>query len=390
MKAATLLATALLAPLGACGPNVGENHTSSGVGAASSTGSAGGTAEIPMPLPCDALPDAGTFELATPPPAIDFAIISVAVDESTPGTVYVGTGGLGGDKGSKGVGLFKSLDCGSTWTHIDTGMNGSSIDSGGIWWTAVDPTDSRVVYTTSGYGGLGFYKSTNGGVDWADIRPTVDGAPSPNFTQVGSIDPMDHNHLVISFHANCTGSFAPVCLGESHDGGATWTLVKGPPQLANWGEAGGPIALGDLIIYDVPWYGTFSTADHGKTWTQALGYPGCFPNLAVSPLDGAYYMGCVSPFGLAKSTDKGMTWTTIQGAPWGNGIAATTQYLYMTDNGKPNNLPFFRAPLGDTTSWKNAPSPQIPYSANYLAYDSNHHVLYGANQQGGLWRLVTE
>jgi hypothetical protein len=380
---AALAAGALVAACSSHGPG-------GGTGGSTATGRDGGGAVIPKPLPCNDLPGAGTFEQITPPAATGYMITSVAVDPMTPGTVYVGTGGTGGTPGSAIAGLWKSLDCGSTWTHIDTGKNGSTIDSGSLWWTMVDPTDSRVVYTTSGYGGAGLYKSTNGGVDFDDIRPTESGAAS--FVQVGAIDPSDHEHIVISFHDDCTGSFAPVCLAESSDGGGSWHLIKGPPQVQSWAEGGGPVVLGaNLIIYDVPFAGMFSTTDDGMTWTQALGYPGCFPAFAESPADGAYYMGCLSPFGVAKSTDKGMTWTTIMGSPWGNGLAATTQYLYMTENGMPaNEMPFFRAPLTDTTSWTNVATPALGYSANYLVYDSSHHVLYGANQQGGLWRGVTE
>src|SRR5262245_41648147 len=78
---------------------------------------------------CDALPAAGVFENITPPTVWDTitahlddgvgscprtGVHSLAVDPMHSGTVYIGTCQMG---------VWRSDDCGATWTKINTGRN---------------------------------------------------------------------------------------------------------------------------------------------------------------------------------------------------------------------------------------------------------------------------
>lgn len=47
-------------------------------------------------------------------------------------------------------------------TFATAGRKGSVIDSGMNWTFAVDPQEPEVIYTNSGYGSNGLFKSTNG------------------------------------------------------------------------------------------------------------------------------------------------------------------------------------------------------------------------------------
>ena len=61
----------------------------------------------------------------------------------------------------------------------------------------------------------------------SEIAMTVD----YNFLQEVSMDPTDPAHLVVSFHADCKGAYAPMCMAESKDSGTTWRLFKGPTKV---------------------------------------------------------------------------------------------------------------------------------------------------------------
>jgi len=67
-------------------------------------------------------------------------------------------------------GIYKSTNNGNTWAQINNPSGGSFYSSYGWWFgrIRVDPTNSSVVYT----GGLSVYKSTNGGSSWSTIDNT--------------------------------------------------------------------------------------------------------------------------------------------------------------------------------------------------------------------------
>jgi len=281
--------------------------------------------------------------------------------------------------------VWKSADCGASWTHLNTGVGTADIDNGSPWWIAVDPIDSDIVYTASGYGGNGIYKSTNGGIDWRDIRPLNPGVPTINFISSASIDPLDHNHLLLTFHSNCTGEFAPMCLGESKDGGSTWSLKKGPNS--GWAEGGGALILGgDTWIQAAPQTPASYTHDAGKTWEQVVPSPGCYPTV-IHATNGMFYMGCGQ--GVMQSSD-GHAWTAIANSPLAIGLVEAGGKLFAGGQFAPTGKPYYSAPFQDPTTWTNIETPNISQGANYLGYDPVHHVLYGNDWAAGVWRVVTE
>ena len=121
---------------------------------------------------CNALGALGVWQNITPPqipivtdsPIGNFSngsegMTSVKVDPRDPATVYA-AGGHQTCCGTGSDGLFKSVDCGATWTKLDTGRNGSLIDTGWLWYGGllVDPTNTQVMYVESGYGAEGLWK----------------------------------------------------------------------------------------------------------------------------------------------------------------------------------------------------------------------------------------
>ena len=53
-----------------------------------------------------------------------------------------------------------------------------------------------------------------------------------NFVAQVVMDPSDHTHLLITFHATCGAPHTEACFGESTDSGSTWHLIDGQADWA--------------------------------------------------------------------------------------------------------------------------------------------------------------
>jgi hypothetical protein len=329
---------------------------------------------------CDGLGAIDKFEDITPS-AVGLSgngIAKVVADPIHAGTLYVGTD-------LKGV--FKSIDCGATWTKINTGRNAKILDTGTLWFVLLDPVDPNVLYASPLYGSdPSLFKSENGGVDWDPLFPAgsaVANTVSHNFFQWASMDPTDHRHLVVSFHDNCSGPTGPECLAETKDSGATWRLFKGP--LASWGEGVGPLIIGgSSFILGTSQDGIYYTSDSGATW-EKVG-PGIH-GLPYKAVGGSYFTG--SDYGTLRSPD-GHSWSVVPTAPKVFEIIGDGTRMFSSSRDVQGaGQPYFTSLETDGATWKAFASPAMPHGAVSLAYDHDHKVLYSANTSSGLWRVVT-
>jgi hypothetical protein len=341
---------------------------------------------------CDGLGAVGTWQNIMPPyitahPTYTGALVPL-VNAKNPSTVYVT---------SDSDGVFKSTDCGATWTKVNTGKNASQLDSGRIWAAVIDPVDVDTIYAITGYGAGGVWKTTNGGVDWDQLLPAGSDIAkvAGSFVERVVMDPTNHLHLLINFHLNCAAGHTPVCFGESMDGGSTWKILDFPQSLASsWGEGSGLMILKPNVwLYEEG--ELFYTADAGASWkknTPANGFGACFPGdsrITQTP-DGNYYLGAQS--GVMRSTDVGATWTAI---PNSGGhfcpVIGDGKSLFAATLSNPENI--YSAPYTDTTKWTKMSTPSLPTqlaeNMYVFAYDPGHHLLYGTAQSAGIWRVVT-
>jgi hypothetical protein len=353
---------------------------STGTGGSAGEGGVAGTGGGPPHVvgACDGLGSAGTWDDITP--AAGMGVLHVLADPVNAGTVYLGTA-------NKGV--FKSTNCGAAWTKINTGRNAGVIDSGGQWSMEIDPVEPNVLYAGSLYGSdPSLQKSTNGGVDWDSVFPPgseVAQTVENNFFQELSMDPTDHRHIVVSFHANCKGAYAPMCMAETKDSGGTWRLFKGP--VSGWGENARPFVLGATsFLYATALDGLFFSSDNGATWAK-VGAGGNHQIYRAE--DGFYYLG--QAYGLNRSTD-GRTWTKVDGAPGGDGLMGDGTRLFTGYRDLPPNSqqPYFTALETDGTKWAALPSPNMGSGPVWFAVDRDHHVFYTANFDAGAWRMVIQ
>ena len=123
-------------------------------------------------------------------------------------------------------GIWRSFDGGASWAAADDFMLNLAVCS-----LVMDPTNSDVLYAGTGEGwyfadvfveGLGIFKSIDGGASWSQLLGSVNGVPAGAFSYVNDlvISPNDPNRI---YAGTRTGVW------RSSDAGQTWSIVLSNP-----------------------------------------------------------------------------------------------------------------------------------------------------------------
>jgi hypothetical protein len=397
---------------GARGGDAGPTHfppptTADDAGGTTAAGDASATSEadsgVGTPPPhvvgaCNSLAAPGTWEQITPPTVVKqlpgpgnctFGVQAFVLDPSKSGTVYLATCHMG---------MWKTTDCGSSWVHINTGKNGAVIDTSRQWTFTIDPIDPNILYANSGYGDManGALKSTNGGVDWQTIwpppaDPSLGQIVANNFVNLIAMDPTDHLHLLVSFHAVCSAPYNPACFAESHDAGGTWKMLNGRPDWSG-GEAQAMYFLdkGTTWLWGSQTNGLWRTVDSGANWTLVDSNSGGHNSAPVYNSQNAFYL--VLNTGILRSPD-GITWSNVLNKTMlgitGNAttLFASVGFPWNPGSGPPPYQPFWSSPKSDGLHWTQVSSPMLS-NGGVMNYEPDHHILYSSNLGAGFWRVV--
>ncbi|HLE36292.1 MAG TPA: hypothetical protein VI699_04025, partial [Candidatus Acidoferrales bacterium] len=280
---------------------------------------------------------------------VSLSIGSIAIDPSNPNVVYVGTGEQTFSGSSYyGAGVLKSTNAldpnpaNVTWTQLgastfagpfSSGLGGAFIGS-----LAIHPQNTQIILagvqifvTADGGSSSGIYRTTNGGVNWTQV---LAGAPGTEVLFDASNPAIAYAALGSIFGDTDNGVY------KSTDSGATWARADaaGTQKLpttnvgrieiaiaptststlfASIQNSGSGSSFGALL-------GFFKSTDAGINWTQLTGAPDfCTPQcwydhvIKVHPNNSSVvYAGgsAVSNF-FMRSTDGGQTWSSaIRGA----------------------------------------------------------------------------
>jgi photosystem II stability/assembly factor-like uncharacterized protein len=224
---------------------------------------------------------------------------AVAIDPSSPPgarVIYAGTGNMydGGSEFTKGVGVYRSADGGSTWSIVDRGPFGTVFAGLGITGIVVLAADTLLVATNKGlyrsadagqnFGsngtfdnlqpvlagfitcllqdaaspattvyacvrGIGVMKSIDGGVTFpSNLFTAANGAPAA--ASIGTIEVAQSEQnpqvLYASVQIGPIGSGAYTGLYQSTDGGSHWALLPNIASVAS-GDGFGQ-SVYDLIV----------------------------------------------------------------------------------------------------------------------------------------------
>lgn len=259
------------------------------------------------------------------------------------------------------AGLWKSLDGGSSWNTIQSGIpSGAQGPSLGLVRAlaldrrsctnpppapapCVDGPLSTLYATSDGVGTVETFriiKSMDGGSQWSDVdglpqRISANGATQWIKALPIVVDPHDSARVYVGSYATVTGGTATIANGvfRSVDGGETWNLQsEGLPLLAGSAQTHFDVyALAiDPQVPGLLWASTiqtgvagvpsriFRTTDGGKLWVPSIDgiTGGDIRQLVVDPatpgtLYAAASASTTGPAGVYRSRDGGVTWRSI-------------------------------------------------------------------------------
>ncbi|MBL4850598.1 MAG: IPT/TIG domain-containing protein, partial [Planctomycetes bacterium] len=232
----------------------------------------------------------------------------------------VGIGGITFDPADASVGyasvasntsnlVFQTLDGAQTWRAIGAVGDGSKEISSVV----VDPTDSSVIYVTTGerQPGFGLFKSVDGGASFAAIGT---GTLPGDMTTRGGALAIDPTNTQILFVAHTTGNqglpTASQGLYTSTDGGATWSAVG--TAVFDFIHSIAIDPQNTQIIYlGIRGTGVYKSTDGGATFSAIntnLGADLEVESVVIHPTTGVLYTS-LRDSGVYRSNDAGATWT---------------------------------------------------------------------------------
>ena len=321
------------------------------------------------------------------------SIGDIAIDQSNPDIVYVGTGEPNNrNTSSFGDGIYKTTDGGRTFTHIGlretqtiarvvldprnsnvvyvaaTGhLFGPNADrgiykttNGGSTWTkikyvdehtgftdlVIDPSNPNVLYAASyqrrrtgccfngGGAGSGLWKTDNAGRSWTKL--TGAGLPPGTYGRI-AIDVARSNPNVVYAQIETDGGDSSAVIAGAGRGGYDWCNNGGRGR--GFGAATGP---GSDTLRPPPLSsarsGIYRSSNKGRSWTLVTncnGRPMYFSNIRVDPTN--HDVLFVSNVRGTRSLDGGRTFTTVdQGLGFGN--QTVDQHAWWINPANPNHI----------------------------------------------------
>lgn len=370
---------------------------------------------------------------------------SVAVADSDPNIIYLGTGSDGVRSNvSTGRGVYKSTDGGQTWKFIglyNAGQIGAvrihptnpdivwvaaggdifkSNDERGIFKTTdggktwhkvlfisdavgamdveLQPGNPNVVYAwmsrlerkpwtiISGGREGGFYKSTDGGEHFSKIST---GLPNELIGKGNlAVTNANPNRIYALIEARPGGGFY-----RSEDAGQTWALINSQGSLIQrpfyYTTLGADPANADVVYAGAE--GFFKSTDAGKTFTPFRTPHGDNHDIWINPKD-SQIMVQANDGGANVSTDGGRTWSSQMNQPTAEiyGIWVDNQFPYKLYGAQQDNTTLIISSQSEpytNVDWRTGPGCE---TGPIMPHPLNPDIVYGSCKgQYGVMNLKT-
>jgi photosystem II stability/assembly factor-like uncharacterized protein len=236
---------------------------------------------------------------------------------------------------------------------------------GGNLGDVVFSSGGEIFVSAYGSDGKGIYNSTDSGLSWELLPPVYP------FNEIFALG-INKKDILFAGSGYYSGLF------KSTDLGASWIWLSGYTRPECWA-----IAFNDsdhIFAGDGDWGGLMKSTDSGNTWVQLL--PNSVAVLSISIESfGVIYVGASNNF--YKSTDNGVTWTSISSGLPSLEIATTlckqrdeifvgTGYILQGDG-------IYHSTNGGENWIQRGLSGQTVYS---LAFDDNGTLFAGTKDSG--------
>ena len=320
-------------------------------------------------------------------------IAQVRVHPTNPDLVYVA---VQGDrwKGTAERGIYRSPDGGKTWTQLLKGTNATS----GANDLAMDPANPRILYAAfwdsqrlpwqvrSGGAGSGIWKSTDAGETWTRLS---EGLPKLMGKIGVTVSPANPERLYAIVEAEKGGLY------RSDDAGKTWRLTSEDRliQTRSWyymNVTADPQNADVLYVMNAP---IMKSIDGGKTFATLPALHGDNHQLWINPKD-AHYMINANDGGAIVSLDGGKSWSTQDNQPTAQfyHVIVDDAYPYRLYSGQQDNTSVIIKSRSDGPSigdrdWQEGPGCE---SANIGVDRRNPRYVYGGCYVGILEEMDTQ
>ena len=370
---------------------------------------------------------------------------SVAVADSDPNVIYLGTGSDSVRSNvSTGRGMYKSTDGGETWKFIglyNAGQIGAvriHPTNPDIVWVAAGgdifkPNEERGVFKTSdggqtwrkvlfisdGVGAMdvelqpgnpaviyawmsrlerkpwtiisgsregGFYKSTDGGEHFSKI---TNGLPTELIGKANlAVTVANPKRIFALIEAKPGGGFY-----RSEDAGQTWALINSQGALIQrpfyYTTLGADPSNADVVYAGAE--GFFKSTDAGKTFTPFRTPHGDNHDIWINPKDGQIMIQA-NDGGANISSDGGRTWSSQMNQPTAEiyGIWVDNQFPYKLYGAQQDNTTLIISSQAEpftTTDWRTGPGCE---TGPIMPHPANPDIVYGSCKgQYGVMNLKT-
>ena len=369
----------------------------------------------------------------------------VAVAESDPNVIYLGTGSDGVRSNvSTGRGMYKSTDGGETWKFIGL------YNAGQIGAVRIHPTNPNVAWVSAtgdvfkANSERGIFKTTDGGQTWrkvlflsdtvgamdVELQPgnpnvvyawmsrlerkpwtIISGSREGGFYK--STDGGEHfSHIATGLpgeligkanlavtNANPNRIYALVeakpgsGLYRSEDAGQTWSLINSQPSLIQrpfyYTTLGADPTNADVVYAGAE--GFFKSSDGGKTFTPLRTPHGDNHDIWINPKDGRIMIQS-NDGGANVSTDGGRTWSSQMNQPTAEiyGIWVDNQFpdkIYGAQQDNTTLIISSQAEPYTLTDWRPGPGCE---TGPIMPHPLNPDIVYGSCKgQYGVMNLKT-
>ena len=371
------------------------------------------------------------------------SIGSVALSQSDPNTIYVGTGEacIRGNI-SHGDGVYKSLDGGKTWKNVglrDSRAIGKVIvnprnpdiafvaalghpfgpntergifrttDGGKTWEkvlykdentgaidVAFDPHNPNILFASlwearrtpwslsSGGAGSGIYRSNDGGTTWKQLQEH--GLPKGPYGRIGLAVAANSDRVYALIEANDRGLY------RSDDGGETWQLVNGNHSLVQrpWYYMhiiADPQDTETVYVLNVDFY---RSSDGGRSFNKVKVPHGDNHGLWIDPRD-SRRMIASNDGGVTVTLDSGKTWTREDNQPTAQfyHVVTDTRSPYYVYGAQQDNSTIAIASRSDEGNINRSDWYAVGGGeAGYIApYPTDPNIVYAGDYEGNLTRF---